>query len=290
MGQAGIVKSALTVMPPLLALAAIGVVAAVTFAPDPMGPSLAQAYAVQTVRVPAGSLAYREPGAFAVEGHEIDAPVITARVPAAFDVMKYQVTLADYTLCVADGACRMADTPAVHDGFDVSVTGVSYLDAAAYAQWLSRVTGERWRLPTDLEWAHFASLDPEIEPAPEANRAMADRWLDSYRRMAAQTRPAETGVKPVGYFGENPLGIADVGGNVWEWTESCFERINLDARGKVVSRLDTCGVRVLQGQHRAYMTAFVRDAISGGCAVGTPPDNLGFRLVRDVPWYRIFTR
>jgi hypothetical protein len=29
------------------------------------------------------------------------------------------------------------------------------------------------------------------------------------------------------------------------------------------------------------MSNFVSDGKSGGCAVGTPPDNLGFRLVRD---------
>ena len=29
------------------------------------------------------------------------------------------------------------------------------------------------------------------------------------------------------------------------------------------------------------MSAFIRDAQSGGCSIGAPPDNLGFRLVRD---------
>ena len=29
------------------------------------------------------------------------------------------------------------------------------------------------------------------------------------------------------------------------------------------------------------MSSFVRDGKRGGCAVGTPPENLGFRLVRD---------
>ena len=42
-----------------------------------------------------------------------------------------------------------------------------------------------------------------------------------------------------------------------------------------------CGVRVVEGRHRTYVTDFVRDAHAGGCAVGTPPANLGFRLVRD---------
>ena len=29
------------------------------------------------------------------------------------------------------------------------------------------------------------------------------------------------------------------------------------------------------------MSNFIRDAKGGGCAAGTPPDNLGFRLVRE---------
>jgi hypothetical protein len=29
------------------------------------------------------------------------------------------------------------------------------------------------------------------------------------------------------------------------------------------------------------MSSFIRDGKSGGCAVGTPPEHLGFRLVRD---------
>ena len=42
-----------------------------------------------------------------------------------------------------------------------------------------------------------------------------------------------------------------------------------------------CGVRVVEGRHRTYVTDFIRNARAGGCAVGTPPANLGFRLVRD---------
>ena len=40
-------------------------------------------------------------------------------------------------------------------------------------------------------------------------------------------------------------------------------------------------MRVVEGQHRAYVTDFIRDARAGGCAAGVPPSNLGFRLVRE---------
>jgi hypothetical protein len=39
------------------------------------------------------------------------------------------------------------------------------------------------------------------------------------------------------------------------------------------------------------MLDFVRDARNGGCSVGTPPTNLGFRLVRaeDDPWHGLWS-
>jgi hypothetical protein len=56
----------------------------------------------------------------------------------------------------------------------------------------------------------------------------------------------------------------------------------MDIDGKrIASSIDNCGVHVVEGFHRTYMSNFIRDGKSGGCAVGTPPDNLSFRLVRD---------
>jgi hypothetical protein len=39
----------------------------------------------------------------------------------------------------------------------------------------------------------------------------------------------------------------------------------------------------VEGFHRTYMSNFIRDGKSGGCAVGKPPDSLGFRLVKERP-------
>ena len=58
-------------------------------------------------------------------------------------------------------------------------------------------------------------------------------------------------------------------------------RTKLDDSGHAISKNSNCGVRVAEGQHRTYVTDFIRDARAGGCAVGVPPDNLGFRLVRE---------
>jgi hypothetical protein len=49
----------------------------------------------------------------------------------------------------------------------------------------------------------------------------------------------------------------------------------------VLEATAVCGARIAEGRHRAVVIDFVRDARSGGCAAGLPPEYLGFRLVRD---------
>jgi hypothetical protein len=58
-------------------------------------------------------------------------------------------------------------------------------------------------------------------------------------------------------------------------------RTVLDNASGVLSKNPNCGVRVAEGQHRSYVTDFIRDARAGGCSAGLPPSNLGFRLVRE---------
>lgn len=235
-----------------------------------------------TVEISASVLDYPVPGEFLADGRPAAAPAERIAVPA-FRIMKHQVGLADYGRCVADGACNPPDakpTPA-----DVPVTGVSWLEADAYARWYSRTTGQTWRLPTAAEAAaaaaeRFGGESYSAAADDPANPAV--RWLRRYREEAAAKRPPDPDVKPRGRYGPNSMGIEDFGGNVWEWTSTCYRRVTLDAdRETVLGVTENCGVHVLEGRHRAYMSNFVRDGKSGGCAVGTPPENLGFRLVRE---------
>jgi formylglycine-generating enzyme required for sulfatase activity len=232
----------------------------------------------EVVELRPGAFAYRASGEFSRDGKPAPAPLATVTIARPLAIMRHQVTAADYRRCVDDGACATADGEPAPDR---PVVKVNWRDAHAYAAWLSRVAAIRFRLPTDEEWA-YAAADrrtddalPEIAYADPGRRALAQYDTDAGR--AASDRE----LRPLGHFGINASGLADMAGNVWEWTDTCFARVMLDAVGQAAATLTNCGVRIAAGRHRSYVPDFIRDARGGGCSAGAQPSNLGFRLVRD---------
>lgn len=245
---------------------------------------------IETVSVAPGSFDFRLPGEYLQANRPADAPKHATTFRRSFEIMKYQVSMADYADCVAEKVCEAPEGGHAASR-DLPVTGVSYRDASAYAVWLSARTGEIWRLPTDAEWAFAAAerVRDEALDLPKDMENPAARWLARYRAEAgAATRDAEP--KPLGYFGPNSKGLEDVAGNVWEWTTTCYVRATMGKDGRIAHRTENCGVRVVGGRHRGYMSTFIRDGRSGGCAAGLAPDNLGFRLVHEKPSLASYVR
>jgi formylglycine-generating enzyme required for sulfatase activity len=239
----------------------------------------------ETVTLQPADFTNRAEGHFLRNGNPVDAPLIHTRLEAPLVIMKYQVSATDYAQCVAEGACAKPEPRYIGEG-NVPATGVNYDDATAYAAWLSQRTGQDWVLPTDRQWAFAAGsqfVDEALGVEDETNPAL--RWLANYEQETARRNDAGRLPLPLGSFGSNENGLADMAGNVWEWTQTCHRRVHVDAEGAVLSEMPACGIRVLDGKHRASMSFFIRDAKSGGCSVGVPPDNLGFRLMRHQAWY-----
>jgi sulfatase modifying factor 1 len=161
------------------------------------------------------------------------------------------------------------------------VTQVSWNDAAAYAAWAGK------RLPSEVEWEHAArggvnrrdrySWGPELI---EEGRHRANTWQGSTRTASLQDGYLLT--SPVGRFGRTSLGLADMGGNVWEWVSDWYRPY---AERHLAFTPSADSHRVQRGGsflcHASYCHGY-RVSARGHSTPDSSHFHVGFRTARDI--------
>ena len=158
------------------------------------------------------------------------------------------------------------------------VVGICWHEARAYCAWLTAQTGQRdrsFRLPTEVEW--------EAAARGKSGRAFAygDRF-DASRCNAFETHVRRT--TPVDVFpgGRTPEGVADLTGNVWEWTSSVYQPYPyLATDGREDSSSEAR--RVLRGGSWFINADLARAASRYDDTPGSRDDLIGFRVVCSSP-------
>jgi hypothetical protein len=144
---------------------------------------------------------------------------IVSLAPYAID--RTEVTNASYRQCVKVGACPPPVSPAsatrpayaVDLAYDAyPAVNIPWTAAVQFCNWLDK------RLPTADEWQVAAGF------SPVAQRSYRYPWGDFYQVQVANVAEAQVGdTQPVGAYrpyGDSPAGLADMAGNVAEWTAS----------------------------------------------------------------------
>ncbi|MEM7674531.1 MAG: SUMF1/EgtB/PvdO family nonheme iron enzyme [Myxococcota bacterium] len=147
------------------------------------------------------------------------------------------------------------------------VVGICVFEAEAYIRWLSHVSGDAWRLPSEEEWEAAArrSGGPRWSYGSEAN-PIAANTLDLRFRTTS----------PVGAFTtNNRINWSDLSGNMWEWTSSSWT-----AKHKAAIQSE---YRVVRGGSWFNPVDLAR----GACRLRNPLDSRnsysGFRLCSGPP-------
>ena len=195
----------------------------------------------------------------------------------SFALSKHEVTFDDWDACVRHGGCngyRPDDEGWGHSSRPV--INVSWEDAQSFVAWLSRVTGDIYRLPTEAEWEYAARAGTETEYSwgngIGNSRANCDgcgsQWDDE---MTA----------PVGSFSPNGFGLHDMHGNVSERVEDCWNDSYAGAPSNGSAWLSgDCGGRVIRGGSWTYLPIGLRSAFRLMYSTGVGSNNLGFRAAR----------
>jgi formylglycine-generating enzyme required for sulfatase activity len=149
---------------------------------------------------------------------------------------RWETRVKDYAAFAA-ATGRAVEKPVFAQTGEHPVVNVSWEDAKAFCEWLSKKEGREYRLPSDEEWSASVGLPKESGDTPSDKSGKADGypWGDAWPppKEAGNYDPslsvdeyAET--SPVESFAANALGIYDLGGNVWEWCEDWYDSAKRD--------------------------------------------------------------
>jgi formylglycine-generating enzyme required for sulfatase activity len=206
-----------------------------------------------------------------------------------FAMGRYEVTFADYDkFAEATGRDKPSD-----EGWGRGqrpVINVSWDDAIAYTEWLSKQTQQQYRLPTEAEWEYAARAGSSTKRywGNKADKAC------TYANVHDITSKKENGFSwtnhncndgyaqtaPVGQFKPNAFGLFDMLGNVWEWTCSKYTDKYYDNSEKLcLGKSNPAEFYVLRGSAWNLNPWNVRIAVRSKNSHVSHNKFVGFRLV-----------
>ena len=210
----------------------------------------------------------------------------------SFAIGKYEVTFAEWDACVAAGGCNYKPNDLGWGRGYQPVVLVSWLDAQRYADWLSRETGEMYRLPSEAEWEFAARAFPTSRGSNPPAYAFGDSITKEQANFGNHVgKPIE-----VGSYQANDWGIHDMQGNVWEWVEDAlhdsYRGAPTDGRSWIVdgrsgrswynpiSWFGDKSQHVLRGSSWNDDSRKLRTAVRIGRKLGLRNKYIGFRVAR----------
>lgn len=207
-----------------------------------------------------------------------------------FAIGKYPVTNVQYARFVQEPtqhehrprAARWSYVDPPEGEGDHPVVGITWADALAYCEWLSKKTGRTYRLPTEAEWEKAARGDQDMRRYPWPGNELTSQHCNCGGSGTTSVDSHPQGVSPYGCY--------DMLGNVYEWTCTAWgdnqrqtrtsDPMKQFDRQMVSAKLDVfCVCRggvAYQGAKRV------------GCSVRRPfppctrNDRIGFRVVQEM--------
>jgi formylglycine-generating enzyme len=276
----------------------------------------------RVVVIPEGQFEMGTPvGAYEVNVESGEGPPIHITVERPYAIGETEVTIGQFRAFVgatgydAGIGCQVVSDGGVDDP-DASwrtpvqprrvkdthpVACIDFVASVAYTEWLSEITGQNYRLPSEAEW-EYAARAGSAAPRPwGANNSFegvsisltcehANAYdVESQKKYTfawpyARCSDGVADVAPVASFAKSEYGLYDMMGNLWERVQDCYTASYWgrprDARAWVWD--GGCERRVVRGGGWYSRPTNVRPARRASSSVEGRGNDLGFRVVREL--------
>jgi formylglycine-generating enzyme required for sulfatase activity len=208
---------------------------------------------------------------------DYETPMHRVTIAKPFAIGRYEVTFDEWDRCVEERGCKPQPDDRAWGRGDRPVINVSWVDAKAFAAWLSQKTGQTYRLPSEAEW----------EYAARAGSNTPFWWGRDVGARQANCRECNTGfgpqTSPVGSYKPNAFGLYDTSGNAAEWVEDCWNENYRGAPNDAVAwTAGQCRLRVLRGGAYDSPAKAIRSTARFRYDTDVRYSANGFRLVREL--------
>jgi formylglycine-generating enzyme required for sulfatase activity len=219
--------------------------------------------------------------------------VRNVKIREPYALGKYEVTFDEWQACVRDKRCEPLDDSEFGRGRRPAIY-VSWGEATAYAKWLSKKAGAKYRLPTEAEWEYAARAGA---PATRYLGLQAAQVCE-YGNVYDETGKAAHGYEwehlpctdgfavtaPVGSLKPNAFGLYDMLGNVSEWLEDCVQGRWRGAPDDASAWPGgDCSERAFRGGSWLSQSPYYIRPMDRFKFTGARHNDLGFRVVRELP-------
>jgi len=200
--------------------------------------------------------------------HEKDAPLHVVQVSRGYYIGKTEVTQELWKSV-------MNNNPSFNKGCDqCPVENISFYEVQDFMEKLNKITGQRFRLPSEAEW-EYAAIAGKLNDLYYQESANVNRL--AYFRGNAQS------TKPVGKKTSNKLGVHDMLGNVSEWCLDWYAEdfYKDNDRNPLNKNRGVAASKIIRGG--SFMSSEEKCNVYNRAAMAPNQRKnfIGFRLVRD---------
>jgi formylglycine-generating enzyme required for sulfatase activity len=221
--------------------------------------------APEMVVVPAGSFMMGSPEE-ELERFWDEGPQRKVVIAQPFAVGRFAVTFDEWDAFSADRGCSYRPSDEGWGRGRRPVINVSWDDANAYLEWLSRKTRRTYRLLSEEEW-EYAARAGTTTPFCWGSSISTEQANYNGNHAYAKGPRGENRKRtvPVNSFEPNAWGLYQVHGNVWEWVHDCWNNV---------------GRRIIRGGSWRNFPRYLRAARRDADATERRDIDLGFRVAR----------